>query len=159
MKRLWPVALMMAVVAIATGRIARGDPPAAQGRDPEKAFRKARDLVAALEGKHALLKGVSKVKPGVERDGKKQLKSAHFVFENNAVPPGKNPARAKDDSKAFLYVSVAVWAGRTPAPPADLREFEWKGQTYQMWVRVEGSDADLVKAVRKSVEAPFAPKK
>src|SRR5262249_53602063 len=31
-------------------------------------------------------------------------------------------------------------------------EFQWQGRTYQMWVRVYGSDAELVKMVRKLVD-------
>jgi hypothetical protein len=121
-------------------------------RDPEEAFRKACALVAALEGTHDMLKGVSTVKPAIERDEHKKLKSAQLVFEKNAVPPGKNAAKAKDESKPFVYVSVELWCGRTQSPPASLYEIQWKGQTYQMWVRVYGSDADLVKLVRKLVE-------
>ena len=132
-----------------------GDPPAVPQRDPEEAFRKACELVAALEGKHALLRGVSTVKPAIQRDEQKQLTSAHLTFMNNATPPGKNDARAKDDSRPFFYVSVQVWAGRTPSPPANLHEFAWQGQTYQMWVRVYGSDAELVTLVRKSVDEPL----
>ena len=132
-------------------------------RDPEAAFRKACELVVALEGKYDLLKGLSRVKPDIQRDGKKRLKSARLVFENNAVSAGKQPARALDDSKPFFFVSVEVWSGRSQQPPADLHEFEWKGKTYQMWVRVYGSDADLVKTVRKSIDeplsGPLAPKK
>jgi hypothetical protein len=144
-------------------KLSSGDSSDPPERDPEEAFRKACELVAALEGKHDLLQGVSQVKPAVQRDEQKRLKSAHLVLENNAVPPGKDAAKAKDDSKPFFYVSVAVWSGRSQQPPADVHEFEWKGQTYQMWVRVYGSDAELVKAVRKSVDkplrGPFAPKK
>jgi hypothetical protein len=68
------------------------------------------------------------------------------------VPQGKEAAKAKDDSKPFVHVSVSLWSGRTTAPPAGLHEFTWKGQTYQMWVRVYGSDAKLVKTVRKNVD-------
>jgi uncharacterized protein (TIGR03066 family) len=137
------------------GQRSSGDPPAAPERDPEEAFRKACELVAALEGKHALLKGVSKVKPAVQRDERKRLKSADLIFENNAVPPGKNAAKAKDDSQPFFYVSVQVWSGRSQSPPANLHEFEWQGQTYQMWVRVFGSDAELVTDVRKAIDEPL----
>jgi len=42
-----------------------------------------------------------------------------------------------------------------PSPPANLYEFEWQGQTYQVWVRVYGSDAELVKMVRKLVDEPL----
>lgn len=137
------------------GPMSGTDPPAAPERDPEEVFRKACDLVAALEGKHDLLKGVAKVKPAVQWDERKRLKSAHLSFENNAVPPGKNDAKAKDDSQPFFYVSVQVWSGRTQSPPANLHEFEWQGRTYQMWVRVYGSDAELVKKVHKSVDEPL----
>jgi hypothetical protein len=132
-------------------------------RDPEQVFRKARELVAALEGKNDLLKGVSRVKPDIQRDEQKRFKSARLVFANNAISADKRPARALDDSKPFFYVSVEVWAGRSQQPPADLHEFEWKGQTYQMWIRVYGSDADFIKTVRKSVDerlrGPLAPQK
>jgi hypothetical protein len=136
-------------------RLSKDDPPAAAERDPEEAFRKACELVAGLDGKHDLLKGVSKVKPAVERDDQKRLKSANFIFENNAAPPGKNAAKAKDAAKPFFYVSVQVWSGRSQSPPANLHEFAWQGQTYQMWVRVYGSDTELVKMVRKSVDEPL----
>jgi uncharacterized protein (TIGR03066 family) len=128
------------------------NPPAAPERDPEEAFGKACALVAALEGKHDLLKGVSTVKPAIQRDEHKRLKSGQLAFENNAVPPGKNDAKAKDDSKPFFYVSVQLWSGRSQSPPANLHEFKWQGQTYQMWLRVYGSDAELVKMVRKLVD-------
>ncbi len=131
-------------------------PAVAPERDPEEAFSKACERVAALEGKHDLLKRVSRVKPVVQRDEQQRLKSADFAFENNAVPPGKNAAKAKDDSRPFFYVSVQVWLGRTQSPPANLHEFQWQGQTYQMWVRVYGSDAELVKMVRKSIDEPLS---
>lgn len=121
-------------------------------RDPEEAFGKACTLVAALEGKHDMLKGVSIVKPAIERDEHKKLKSAQLVFENNAELPGKNAAKPKDESNPFFYVSVELWSGRSQSPPGGLYEFEWRGQTYQMWVRVYGSDAELVKLVRKLVD-------
>ena len=127
------------------------DPPVAPQRDPEDAFAKACALVAALEGKHDLLKGVSTIKPTMQRDKNNRLTAGALVFANNAAPPGKNDATAKDDSKPFFYVSVQLWSGRTQSPPANLYEFEWQGQTYQMWLRVHGSDAELVNTVRKSV--------
>ncbi len=141
----------------ANGR--RRDPPLAppaEQRDPEAVFRKACDRLVAMEAKNDLLKGVSEIKPVTEQDDKKRLKSAQFVFERNATPPGKGPAKPKDEGKPFVYVSVQVWAGRSQQPPADLHEFEWKGQTYQMWVRVFGSDAELVKVVRKAVDEPLS---
>ena len=94
-------------------------------------------------------------KPVVQRDEHQRLKSADFAFENNAVPPGKNAAKAKDDSRPFFYVSVQLWSGRTQSPPANLYEFQWQGQTYQMWVRVYGSNAELVKMIRKSIDEPL----
>jgi uncharacterized protein (TIGR03067 family) len=127
------------------------DPPVAPQRDPEDAFVKACALVAALEGKHDLLKGVSTIKPTMQRDKNKRLTAGELVFANNAARPGKNAAKAKDDSKPFFYISVELWSGRTQSPPANLYEFEWQGQTYQMWLRVHGSDAELVNTVRKSV--------
>jgi len=135
--------------------MSRGDSLAAPERNPEETFRRACELVAGLEGKHALLKGVSEVKPAIQRDEQKRLKSADLAFENNAVPPGNNAAKAKDDSQPFFYVSVQVWSGRTQSPPAKLHEFEWQGQTYQMWVRVFGNDAELVTAVRKAIDEPL----
>jgi hypothetical protein len=105
-----------------------------------------------LEPKYGLLKGVSEVKPVIERNEKGRLKEARLVFERNAVPQGKGSARAKDESRPFVYVSIQVWSGRSQAPPGDLDEFEWMGQTYQLWARVFGSDDDLVKAIRKAVD-------
>jgi uncharacterized protein (TIGR03066 family) len=128
------------------------NPSAAPERDPEEAFAKACTVVAALEGKHDFLKGVSAVKPAIQRDEHKRLKSGELTFANNAVLPGKNDATAKDGSRPFFYISVQLWSGRTQSPPGNLYEFEWRGQTYQMWVRVYGSDADLVKMVRKWVD-------
>jgi hypothetical protein len=155
MKRLCQLALAAAVLACLTGRTPGDDPapaPAAEVRDPERVFRLACGQLLALERKHHLLKGVSEVKPALERDEKERLKSASLIFERNALPPGKGPAEPKDESKPFLYVSIQVWSGRTQQPPADLHEFEWKGQTYQMWVRVFGTDAELVKAIRRAVD-------
>jgi RNA polymerase sigma factor (sigma-70 family) len=126
--------------------------PPAENRDPEKVFQKARARLLEWEPKHDLLKGVADVKPVVERDEKGRLKQDYLIFERNAVPPGKGPAKARDESLPFVYVSIQVWAGRTQQPPGDLHEFEWKGQTYQMWVRVFGSDAKLVEAIRKAVD-------
>src|SRR5947209_4775083 len=136
MKQLCPLAIAAVVLACPSGRTAEGDAapvPAAESRDPERVFRKACEQLRALEPKHDLLKGVSEVKPVVERDEKERPKSASLVFERNAVPPGKGPARAKDGSRPFVYVSIRVWSGRTRQPPADVYESEWKGQTYQMW--------------------------
>jgi hypothetical protein len=159
MKRFCHLALAAAVLACPTVRTAGDDAPpapAAESRDPEKVFSRACARLVALEAKHDLLKGVAEVKPVIERDDKDRLKSASLVFERNAEPPGKGPAKAKDPSKPFVYVSIQVWAGRTQQPPADLYEFARKGQTYQMWVRVFGGDADLVKTVRKELDAQSA---
>jgi hypothetical protein len=131
------------------------DSPAAAERDPEEAFRGACDRLAALEGKHLLLQGVSRVKPAIQRDDQKRLQSAVVFFENNAVAPTKHSARAKDESRPFCYVSVQVWSGRTQSPPANLYDFPWQGRTYQIWVRVFASDADLVRLVRKAIEEPL----
>lgn len=135
----------------AQGKADRPKPLSEAEQDPEELLRKARKLIAALEGKHDLLKGVAKVEPSVERN-EKRLTSGSLTFANNAVPPGKNDARAEDESKPFFYLSVQVWSGRSQSPPSNLHEFAWQGQTYQMWVRIFGSDADLVKMVRKAVE-------
>jgi hypothetical protein len=71
----------MTILAIATGRMAGGDPPAGPERDPEEAFRSACMGLAASEAKHGLLKGVADVKPVIERDGQSRLASARLVFE------------------------------------------------------------------------------
>jgi hypothetical protein len=129
--------------------------PPAQQRDPEELFRKACERLAALEATRDLLAGVSEVKPVIARDDQGRLKSAHLVFQRNAVPHGKGEAKAADESRPFVHVSVQVWSGRTPSPPANLHAFEWKGQTYQMVVLVFASDAELVRAIRKSVDEPL----
>jgi hypothetical protein len=166
MKSFCATAFAVAFLVGAAASSARAEPPPAppaEQRDPEKVFAKACEWLSALESKQPQLKGVSHVKPVIERDEKNRLKSADFVFEQNAIPPGKGPAKPKDESKPFVYVSIQAWAGRTQQPPAGLCEFEWNQQIYQMWVRVFASDADLVKAVRKTVEEPLreppAPKK
>lgn len=154
MKRLYHFVLTI-VIAAATGQMCDGDPPAAAERDPAEVFRKACELVAALEGKDDLPKGVSRAKPVIERDEKERLKSARLVFARNATTPGKNAAKAIDTARPFFYLSVEVWAGRTQTPPGGLHEFEWKGETYQMWIRIYGSDAALVKMAGKSVDEPL----
>jgi hypothetical protein len=121
-------------------------------RDPEEAFRSACAWLTALEAKHGLLKGVAEVKPVIERDEQGRLASARLVFERNAVPPDKGPAQPKDAAKPFVYVSIQVWSGRSQQPPGNMHEFPWKGQTYQMWMRVFASDTAFVQAVRKSVD-------
>jgi hypothetical protein len=152
MNRWCQLALVLAIIACMTGQLSGGAPRAAPELDPEEVFRKAYKRLVDLEPKHDLLKTVSEVKPAVERDEKGLLKSARFVFGLNTMPPGKEAAQAKDDSKPFFYASVELWSGRTPTPPGGLHEFEWQGQTYQVWVRVYGSDVALVKTVRKSVD-------
>ena len=117
--------------------------PAREARDPEKVFQKARAGLLELEPKYGLRKGVTEVKPVIERDERGwRLKEARLVFERNAVPLGKG-IKARDESSPFVYVSIQVWAGRTQQPPGDLFEFQWKDQTYQMWVRVFGSGSIL----------------
>jgi hypothetical protein len=155
MKRWNPGVFAMGIVAIAGMRLSGGVQLAAAEHDPEGALQKARERLIALEANRELLKGASEVKSSIERDEKQRLKSGSFVFARNATSPGKEAAKAKDASKPFFFVSVEVWSGRTPSPPGGLHEFEWKGQTYQMWVRVYGSDADLVKAVQKAIDEPL----
>jgi hypothetical protein len=144
--------------ALATARISAGDPAPVSPKpelDPQEVFQSAIDRLKGLEPKHAMLKGVSEVKPSRQVDDIMRLKSTDFVFAQNAVPPGKNPARAKDEAKPFVYVSVQVWSGHSQQPPGGLRAFQWKGEEYSVWVQVYGSDAELVKAVRKEVEEPI----
>jgi hypothetical protein len=163
MKQMCPLTLMIVLAAFATAALSGGDRPPRPERDPEEAFRKACERFVGLEAKHDVLKGAARIKSEVERGGKGRLKFAQFVFAHNAVPPEKAPARAKDDSQPFFYFSVQAWSGRSQQPPPDLHEFHWKGETYQLWVRVFGSDDRLVKAVRKTVDeplrGPFAPGK
>ncbi len=157
MKRLRQVALVVTALACITERAPGADATpasAAEFRDPEKVFHKACEQLVALERKHDLLHGVSEAKPVLERNDKERPRSASLVFERNALPPGKGSAMPKDRSRPFLYVSIQVWSGRSEQPPGDMHEFEWKGQTYQMWVRVFGSDAELVKAIRGAVDVP-----
>ena len=158
MKPLVNIALAAAVVALVTVPIWAGDPPPASPKpelDPQQVFQSAIDRLKDLEAKHGALKGVSEVKPRLQLDDSKRLKSTDFVFEQNVVPPGKNPAKAKDEAMPFVYVSVQVWSGHSQQPPAGLRAFKWKGKEYAAWVQVYGSDADLVKAVRKAVDEPM----
>jgi hypothetical protein len=158
MKRLGQEALAAAVVALATARLLGGDPPPASPKpelDPQEVFQSAIDRLKVLEAKHGALKGASEVKPRLQLDDDKRLKSTDFVFEQNATPPGKGPAKAKDEAKPFVYVSVQVWSGHSQQPPAGLRVFKWKGEEYVAWVQVYGSNAELVQAVRKAVDEPI----
>jgi hypothetical protein len=135
--------------------LAKSDAPPsspAEQRDPHVVFRQARQRLVALAPKHDLLNGVTHAKPVIERDDMGRLKSASLVFEQNATPPDKGPAKPKDSSKAFVYVSIEVWSGRSQQPPPGLYEFQWKGQTYQMWVRAFCSDAELAKTVLATVD-------
>lgn len=130
MRPLCSLALAAGLLIVTTGPTAGGDPPPAlpaEQRDPQDVFRKACDRLVTLEAKNDLRKGVSEIKPVVEQDDKKRLKSAQFVFGRNAPPPGKGPAKPKDEAKPFVYVSVQVWAGRSQPPPADLHEFRVEG--------------------------------
>ncbi len=124
MKRVCPRAFTMTILAVATGRMAGGDPAAAPERGPDEAFRSAWAWLADLEAKHSLLKGMAEVKPVIGRDQQGRLKAARLVFERNAVLPGKGPAQPKDAAKPFAYVSIEVWLGSTPQPPANLHEFQ-----------------------------------
>jgi hypothetical protein len=145
--------LAVVVSACTIAQMATAEPPpatTARLRDPEKVFAKSCEELVALESKQPLLKGVGQIKPVLERDEKNRLKSATLVFDRNAIPPGKGPAKPKDESKPFVYVSIQVWVGYSQQPPGDLFVFEWQGQTYQMWVRVYSSDADLVKTIHKA---------
>jgi hypothetical protein len=139
------------VVLFAPGAGVAADPG---DTDPREVLRKAADRLAGLEPKHEILDGVSKVKPKIELDKEKRVKTATFVFDTNAVPPGKGPAKAKDDSKPFCWVSLHLWSGPSQQPPGNARNFRWKGESYTVWVQVYGSDAELVKVVRKALEEP-----
>ncbi len=132
----------------------RASPPAEPTAefDPREVFQAACNRLKALEPQWNALKGVSAVTPQIELGENKRLTSALFIFQQNAVPPGKEPAKAKDASRPFLYVSVQLWSGRSQQPPASVREFEWKGETYQAWVQVYGSDPELVAALRQTVD-------
>jgi hypothetical protein len=161
MKRaLHRLTLVAAVVAAATAPLSAQNPPPASPWpevSPEEVFRSACDRLKALEAKRDALKGVADVRPSMERDDNKALKLASFVFERNVAALRKDDVTPKDAGKPFLYVSVSVWAcsGPSAAPPANLMEFQWKGKEYAAWVRVHGSDEELVKAVRKAVEEPI----
>ena len=105
MKPLCWLALAVAALACPTGQTPGDDAPptpAAEFRDPERAFRKACAQLVVLERKHDLLKGVAEAKPVLERDEKERLKSASLVFQRNALPPAKGPAQPKDESKPFF---------------------------------------------------------
>lgn len=158
MRHLVQLALTVTFVALATAQLLGQDSPP-QSNDPEldplKVFQLACDRLKNLEAKHGELNGVSKIKPRLQWNDKKELKSAGFVFELNSIPPGKNPAKAKDESKPFFFVSVQVWSGHSQQPPGDLQAFKWKGEEYEAWVQVYGSDAELVKAIRKAVAVPI----
>ena len=150
--------LVAAVLAlVATPILGADTPPAspAPEADPQVVFRSACDRLKTLEARHAALSGVSQVKPSLQLNDSKGLKSANFVFERNAVPPGKDAARPKNPGKPFVYVSVSVWSGRSAQPPADSKTFTWKGQAHGAWVRVYGSDAELLEAIRKAVDEPM----
>jgi hypothetical protein len=123
--------------------------------DPDAVFQSACARLKALEKDHPALAGLGKVKPRIERTDDKRLKSAGIAFEVNAVPPGKAPARAKDKSKPFVYISVQVWTGGSAQPPAGLRGFQHMGKVYDGWVQVYASDPRLVTAVRRAVDEPL----
>src|SRR5262245_49167031 len=82
MKRLFQLALAAAALTCTTWRMTGNDgapAPAAESRDPERAFRKACEQLVALEHTHVLLKGVSEAKPVLEQDEKERLKSVSLV--------------------------------------------------------------------------------
>jgi len=158
MKRSYYLVLTAAVVALSTARMPGGEPPPASPKpelDPQEVFQSAIDRLKGPEAKHGALKGVSDVKPRLQLDDNKRLKSTDLVFEQNAMPLGKGPAKAKDEAKSFIYVSVQVWSGHSQQPPAGLRPFKWKGEEYTAWVQVYGSDAELVQAVRRAIDEPI----
>jgi hypothetical protein len=126
----------------------------ADERNPDEVLSKSRERLAALAAKYELLKGVADVKTVTERDEKDRPESAQFVFERNSAPTGK-ARKASDETKPFVYVSLQYWSGQSQQPPGGLRFLKWKGQTYQMWLRVFGSDPELVKAVQKAIDDPF----
>jgi hypothetical protein len=97
MKRFCTFALTMAIVAVTTGRIAGGGPRAAEQRDPQQVFRKTCERLVALEAKHDLLKGVSEVKPVIERDEKGRL--------NEKLRPNQVP-RVPAEQNQLLYNSL-----------------------------------------------------
>ncbi len=102
-----------------TERVSGGDVPAAAERDPEEAFRKTCERLTALEAKHGFLKGVSGVKPVVERDEKDRLKSGRFVLRQCGVS-GQRIRAAKGRRRAvrLRFHRGLVW----PHPVAS-REF------------------------------------
>lgn len=158
MQQLWRMAFTMVIVALATGFVPGRNPSSPPSdtpteHDPEKMFQRARTQLIALEAEHAVLKGVSAVKPEIEHDANGRLKSARLLFERNVKPVGKE-VEARDKSRPFLYVSVQIWspAGSSQQPPANLYTFQWKGQTYNMWIRVFGSDPDLIRKLRAAVD-------
>lgn len=158
MRQFVQLAFTATIVALATAQLfgQNSSPPSNDPElDPQEVFQLACDRLKNLEAKHGELNGVAKVKPRLQLNGKKELTSAGFVFELNAIPPGKNPAKAKGESKPFFFVSVQVWSGHSQQPPGDLQAFKWKGEEYEAWVQVYGSDAELVKAVRKAVAEPI----
>jgi len=164
MKWLCHLGLAIALLTCVTGRTTGGDLSyAPERRDPYESFRNACERLVALEARYDLLKGLSEVKPVTGRDEKNRLVAARFDFERNAAPPDKKyAARAKDESKPFVYLSVGFFSGLSMQPSPDMIAFEWKGQTYQMWVQIYGSNAELLETVRRTVNdalnEPAAPK-
>jgi hypothetical protein len=154
MKRLVHLTLPLILVLTISQHLIADDAPLAPSkqRDPEATFRKACSNFVALEPKSEILKGVGETKPVVDNDDKKQLKDARLIFEVNAIPPGKGPAKAKDASKPFVYVSIQVWAGFSQQPAGDMHQFQWQGKDYQMWVRVFASDDKLAKTIRTALD-------
>jgi hypothetical protein len=123
--------------------------------DPQAVFQSACDRLRELESKYPALGGLSKVKPSVKLSDDKRFESASFTFQQNAAPPGKDPAKALDASKPFLFISVQVWTGHSLQPPAGIHGFQWKDEDYEAWVQVYASDPLIVTAVRKTVAEPI----
>lgn len=94
--------------------------------DPEQKLRQARKRLVELEAKYAILKNVSRAKPVIERDRRGRLKSAWFVFQQNAVPPGKNPAVAKDKPVRDKNPGQRKQADANPPTANDTIQKKWR---------------------------------
>ncbi len=151
-----------AVVAVATAPLLGQNAPPASPRpevDPQEVFRSACDRLKALEARQAALNGVAEVKPSLQRDDKQGLQSASVVFQRNVAAVRKDEVTPQEAGKPFVYVSVSVWVETGPyaAPPENLMYFQWQGKQYAAWVRVNCSDTELVKAIRKAFQEPILP--
>ncbi len=149
---------LAALLVVAPGPLSADNPPppADQGNAPEKVIQRALQRLITLEGTDNILRGVSRLKPDIERDQKGRVLRARFVFAVNAgypaSPPNASPG-PKDDSQPFFWVSVSCWLGTASEQPlGEWRHFDWQGQGYTLWVQVYGSNADLVETVRQKIE-------